>query len=267
MKPFELWKTSFRSLIAQKRFGLWILVYILAAEWFLITLARQGSWSDRGLFDLIADPLGWGGGTNHHMFILVAIPTLVLVLGRMVDFNQTAGLVLKFGSRFKTWHANVLSAIFLSALLACLILGVSLLVAGLMVGWENTWLKPSGTIGDVLADEGKLNAILPNLAGHRLILVILATKFLGFVMISSYILFLKNFIKNDGFILIILIAMAGLDYTGVLRFPVFAMSAVLTFRDWLEPATTVYHSLYLFIVSLVLYSVSGWLYERKDFLS
>ncbi|MBP3040956.1 hypothetical protein J9303_15820 [Bacillaceae bacterium Marseille-Q3522] len=67
--------------------------------------------------------------------------------------------------------------------------------------------------------------------------------------------------------MIILIGLAALDYTGVFRFPIFIRFAVLSIDNWLEPMLTVYRLIGLFVTSMVLYAVTGWLYERKEFLS
>ncbi|GAE48050.1 hypothetical protein [Mesobacillus boroniphilus] len=77
--------------------------------------------------------------------------------------------------------------------LAILILGISFLIGGMLVGWDNTWLSSKGTISILLDDEEKFQSIRENLSSTRIILTIFITKLLGFLMISMAVLFLKDF--------------------------------------------------------------------------
>ncbi len=63
--------------------------------------------------------------------------------------------------------------------------------------------------------------------------------------------------------MIILIALVGLDYTGVLHIPIFTMMATLSIQNWIDPLLTLYRSVYLLVLSLIFYAVAGWLYERR----
>jgi hypothetical protein len=267
MKRFNILRVSIAGLISLRKVWFWVGVYCLFALWFLLVVARKGEWSDRGIFDLIADVGGWQGGTNHHMFLLVAIPVIVTILTRLVEKLESAFYVLRFHSRFRIWQIQAVSAICLSFFLVILILGISFLIGGMLVGWDNTWLSSKGTISILLDDEEKFQSIRENLSSTRIILTIFITKLLGFLMISMAVLFLKIFIKNSAFIMIILIALVGLDYTGVLHIPIFTMMATLSIQNWIDPLLTLYRSVYLLVLSLIFYAVAGWLYERRDYLS
>lgn len=86
-------------------------------------------------------------------------------------------------------------------------------------------------------------------------------------MIAFLTLFLNQFIKSGAVIMMILIVLAGLDQTGLLSVPVFTWTATLSLKNWLDPMVTIYRVIYLVIISIVLYGVTGSLYKRKDFLS
>ncbi|PLR78601.1 hypothetical protein CU633_05070 [Bacillus sp. V3-13] len=267
MKPFNVFRTSIRELFSDKKIWLLASIYCLFTLFCLMLIARRGAWSDRGIFDLIADVWGNLGSTNHQMFIIVAIPVIVTLLTQLIEKNERALNVITFGSRFRTWHAHVISAICLSFILTFIIVAISFLVGGLLVGTTNTWLIPSGTISELLNNKEHFLSIVSNIATYNIVFTIFITKFLGFLMISFCVLFLKQFIRNAALIMIILIGLAGLDQTGVLPVQLFTWNATLSIHNWLEPTITFYRCIYLFVISLVLYGITGWLYERKDFLS
>ncbi|WP_175631829.1 hypothetical protein [Virgibacillus siamensis] len=201
------------------------------------------------------------------MFLIVAIPFIVIVLTRFVDESERSGFILALTSRFHIWHVQVVSAIMTSLMLTLFVLVVSFTGGGMLIGFENTWLQESGSIGQVVNDSEHFLMIVDNVETNRVVAVLFITKFLGFLMISFLVLFLKQFVKNGALIMIILVILAGIDYAALLPMRIFVGTAILTLRDWVEPSTTLFHCSYLLILSLVLYGVTGLIYQRKDFLS
>ncbi|MDC3414317.1 hypothetical protein NC797_14895 [Aquibacillus sp. 3ASR75-11] len=266
MKPYKIIRISIKELFTFKKIWLAIIVYCFVVLPSLMLIARNGAWSDRGIFDLIADVGGALGSTNHHMFYIVAIPIIVTIITQLIEKHEGALYVITFGSRFRAWHSHVTSVVCLSFILTFLILTISFLVGGLFVGMDNTWVHPSGTIGKLLNDREEFQSLVANVTTYKIVFSLFITKFLGFLMISFFALFLKQFIKSGALIMIILIGLAGLDQTGAF-IPIFTWRATLSINNWLDPIVTIYNSIYLLIVSLVLYAITGWLYERKDFLS
>ncbi len=254
-----------KSFAQHKKTLLYIAISTTILLWCLLILARQGEWSNRGIFDVVVDVGGINGSANHYMLIVVAIPVLVILLTHMVEQMENPISVLTYQSRFSIWHTQVVAAILLSLVFTIFIMAVSLLLGGVLVGWENTWLNPSGTVGEYLNNEEQYAAISTNLVTYKIIRTIFLTKFFGFLMISFSFLFLKQLLKNSAFVLIIMYAITGLDHLGVLPFFIYTMNATVSIADWLEPMKTIYHVIYLMVVSMVLYAITGWLYERKDF--
>jgi hypothetical protein len=233
----------------------------------LSLLAREGQWSHRGVYDLVANVSGITGSTNQNMFIFVGIPLIVTILTQLIEKNEQALYVMKFKSRFGTWHSQVVSAICLSLVLTCLIVGISIVIGGSLVGIRNTWLDSEGTISKVLQNKEGFSSILVHLSTLKIITTVFVSKFLGFLLISLFTLFLKYFIKSGALIMIIMIAIAGVDLTGILPVPIFTGAASLSLLNWLNPMTTLFHCIYLLIAAAVFYGITGMLYERKDFLS
>lgn len=248
---------------------IWLMgsTYCLIAITCLLIITRQGARLHRGIFDLMADLHGLMGSTNQLMFIVVGIPFIVTLVSHFFERNERGMSVVKLGSRFRTWHVHVISAICLSFILTCLILVISFLIGGCLVGLENTWLSRTGTVSKILHNKGDFQSVLTHLSTYKIILTLFITKLLGFMMISFLTLFFKQFIKSSALIMIIFIALAGIDQLSSLPIPFFTRMASLTIKNWLDPMITIYHSLYFFIVSLILYGLTGFLYERKDFLS
>lgn len=264
MKRSNIIKFGITGLFSLRNVWLYGGLYSLMVIYCLVFIAK-GIYH-QGTYDLISDISGSFGGANHHMFLFVAIPFIVTMMNQLLDKDERGVIVLKLGSRFRTWHSHVAAAIFLALLFTCLILIVSFISTGLLIGLQNTWLSDKGTISKTLHNKAHFQAIIGHLATWKIVLTLFYTKFLGCLMIAFLTLFLKRWIKNGAVIVILLIAIAGLDQSGLLPFPVFTWAAVLEFRNWINPMITLYHSLYMFIVCLVLYGVTGMLYERKDFL-
>lgn len=242
-------------------------LYCLLVLTFLLEIAKGAPGKDLGIFDLLANLHGLEGSTNLLMFILVGIPLIVILNVQFIERIEKGRFVLKSGNRFRLWHAQVISAVCISFLMTCIVLAISLLIGGMFVGWQNTWLSSSGTISKMLHNQAHFQAIVPHLATYKVISTLFVTKFLGFMMIAFFTLFLKRWIKNNALIMIVMIALTGIDRLGSLPVPFFTLTATLYIRDWISPMLTVYHCIYLFIVSLVLYGVTGVMYERKDFVS
>ncbi|MEK5390623.1 hypothetical protein NSQ59_09690 [Margalitia sp. FSL K6-0131] len=241
-------------------------VYCLLILTILTIIANEGP-SKKGIFDLIADIGGTKGSTNHLMIYTVAIPVIVTFFNQVTEKFESPLYVTTFGSRFRTWHAHVICAFLLSFILTCLIMLISFLIGGTLVGMNNTWLNYSGSIAQLLHNKETFQSIVPNVSVEHIIISLLVTKFLGFLMICFSVLFLKQLTNNSAIIMIILIGLAALDQTGVFRTPFYTLTTTLSIRNWLDPMITIYHCIYLFVITLLLYGTAGMLYERKDFLS
>ncbi|TCP29948.1 hypothetical protein EV207_10742 [Scopulibacillus darangshiensis] len=267
MKRSKMLNVSFSGLSLHKKVLVMASIYCLIAVTCLLFITKKGKGSNCGIFDLMADIGGLMGSTNQLMFLIVAIPLIVLVLIQCIEKSERGFSVVKMGSRFHTWNIHVILTIYLSFIMTSFLLVISFIIAGFFVGFENTWLSYKGTISKMIHNQEKFESIVAHLFTYKIILTIFITKFLGFLMISFLTLFLKQFVKNTALIIIILIVIAGLDGLGTLPFSFFSWAASLNIRNWINPMITVYHCIYLFIVSMVFYGVTGLLYERKDFLS
>lgn len=268
MKPFDVIRTAaLRGVLLKKVLGI-AAAYGLLSVIGLVLLADYGRGTAKlGIFDLVADLSGVHGATNQNMFIIFGIPIMVTVLTLIYDEHEKSLYVLKCRTRFCTWHAHVCVAIGISFLLACFVVAVSFMAGLCLVGPENTWARADGTIAQALRDRQLFQSISDHLAAYKIIWVIFISKFLGFLMIAFSTLFLKQFIKSGAVICILLLAIAGIDYVEWLPFPVFDRAASLSLIDWIRPLVTLYHGVYLLVVTLMLYAITGMIYERKDFLS
>lgn len=267
MKPSKVINTRILNLFSLKKVWLFIFVYSLIIITCFLVIAREGSWSPMGLYDIIANLDGIHGSTNQNMFLILAIPVIVTTITILVDKNEKSLLVIKYSSRFKVWHANVVSGIGFSFLFTCIILIISFLIGGLMVGFSNTWLSSSGTVSKAIHNKIHFQYILSNLATSKIIITLFLTKFFGCLMIVFLTLFLKQFIKKGVLIGIILIVLSviDLDLNELQYFHFFTMTASLSLPNWINPMLTVYHCVYQLILCLVLYGITGLLYKKKDF--
>ena len=230
MKPFKVIRTGKSNLFSLNKIWVFVFIYSLIFITCLLTIARNGSWSPRGLYDIIANLDGIHGSTNQNMFLLLAIPVIVTMITLLVEKNEKSLLVLKYQSRFKVWHANVVSGIGFTFLFTCLILILSFLIGGLMVRYSNTWLSPLGSVSKGLHNKIHFQSVLPNLATSKIIITLFLTKFLGCLMIVFLTLFLKQFIKKGVLIAILLIVLSviDLDLNSLLYFHFFTMTASLS---------------------------------------
>lgn len=267
MRQFSPIRYGLKSLTSIKIVWLLSITYIYISLYSLLLLTRKGEWSDFGFFDLLANISGITGSTNINMFIITGIPITFILIILLIERNERTIYTLKFKSRFQIWHTQVITAIWISLSMTVIIIALSSLISAYLVGIQNTWLSESGTIGKMVKDHEKFQSILENITSTRIIFWIFITKFLGFLFITMFVLLFKQLIRSNTVIVIILIALAGVDMTHLFPFPIFIGAASLTLIDWLHPSNLVYRCLYLMIVSLILYGIGGMLFERKDFLS
>lgn len=266
MKRSNIINIGIAGLFSLQKGWIYSTLYSIICIFCLLLISKEIDQSHRGIYDLIADVSGTYGSTNHNMFIFVAIPIIVMMINQLLDKEERCIVVHKLGSRFRTWNSHVTAAIILALLFTCFILIVSFISSGFLVGLQNTWLFDKGTISQILHNKAHFKAIVDHLATWKIVLTLFSSKFLGCLMIAFLTLFIKQWIKNGAIIVVFLIVLAGLDEISILPFHFFTRMAVLDIRNWLNPMITLYHSLYMFIVCLVLYGVTGMLYERKDFL-
>jgi len=267
MKRFNSIPIVIRQLYLIKKTWLLTIIYASIVLFALLLISKPIDESIKiGIFDLLADIGEATGSTNHFMLMFVAIPVTVTILTALIKNIESAKIVLSLGSRFQIYHALVISALAFSLIFTIFIFLFSFLCGGLLVGFENTWLMPEGKISSILRDSDKFQAIIPNLETYKVVLTLVITKFLSFIMLSFCILFLYQLVKNSSLVMIILLVLAGIDQTGVFRFPIFTRFGTVHIYNWIDPMTTVYHSIFLIALSLFLYVVTGWLYERKDFI-
>ncbi|MFC0190067.1 hypothetical protein ACFFJY_17360 [Fictibacillus aquaticus] len=267
MKPFKAVHLGIRGLLSFHRTWLLIVLYCIGIQTGLSFIAREGQWSNNGIYDLMANFSGINGSTNQNMFIAIAIPVIVTLISQLTDKHEKALYVLKLGSRSRTWSSLAASAICLSLILTLMILGFSYLVGILLRGPENTWLHSTGSISKVLNNKEAFQSITPHITTFNILSALFVTKFFGFLLISFLTLFLKFFLKSSAIIIILLVTLAGIDLCNVLPFPIFTRAASLALHNWINPMSIVFQSLYLLAVSFVLLVIIRQLYKRKDFLS
>ena len=267
MRQFSPIHYGLKSLASIKIVWLLGITYIYISLYSLLLLTRKGEWSDYGFFDLLANVSGITGSTNGNMFIITGIPMTYILIVLLIERNEHTIYTLKFKSRFQIWHSQVITAFSISLSMTVIIIALSSLISAHLVGTQNTWLLESGTISKIINNHEKFQSILGNITSMRIIVWIFITKFLGFWFITMLVLLLKQLIRSNAVIVILLIALAGLDMTHLIPYPVFTGAASLSLLDWLHPINLVYRCLYLVIISLILYGIGGLLYERKDFLS
>lgn len=268
MKPSKLSHVALNKFLnINKKVWLGWCLYCLFVIICLMLISVEGSNAKHGIFDLVAGLGGLFGSTNQLMFIAFGIPFVVIIEIQLMSNNERAFVVIKSGSRFRTWQSLALITMFLSFFLTLFILVVSLLFAGFLEGFQNSWLTNNGTISKLLNNKQIFKEVSPHLATYKVIITLFITKFLGFLTIAFLTIFFKQWMRNSAFIIIILIGLAAIDQLGILPFEFFTFAASLNYKDWLNPMLTIYHSFYFLILSLVLYGVTGLLYERKDFLS
>lgn len=268
MKPSKISHVALNEFLnINKKVWLGWCFYCLFVIICLMLISVEGSNAKHGIFDLIAGLGGLFGSTNQLMFIAFGIPFIVIMQIQFMTHNEREFVVIKSGSRFRTWQSLALITVYLSFFLTLFILAVSLLIGGLLEGFQNSWLSNNGTISKILNNKQYFNEVSPHLATYKVILTLFITKFLGFLTIAFLTLFFKQWVRNSAFIIIILIGLAAIDQLGILPFEFFTFAASLNYKDWLNPVLSIYHCFYFFILLLVLYGVTGLLYERKDFLS
>lgn len=266
MKPYKVINVALRDLFLFKKIWLFGCLYSLVIIYGLLQIAntRKGF---IGIYDLVADVSGLHGSTNQNMFMILGIPLILTFITLLTNRVEKSHFAILTGTRFRLWHVLAVSSIFLSFVLTCLVILISLFFGAAITGTQNTWISPQGTIAHFIHNQKHFGMIVSNVSTIKVLLTIFITKFLGFTMISFLALFLKHFIKQTALVLIILIGLAGLDLYGIDMIPVFTRIASLNLQDWINPWITIYHCVYMFIVCLVLYGVTGLLYERKEFLS
>lgn len=268
MRPSNMFRIAMRGLFSHRKAWAYGLLYVLTALFCLLLLAKAIDYPQQGIFDLLADIVGgvWGS-TNTNMFIFVAIPFIGIIINEWLERHESGAFVIKSKSRFRMWHMHVLAAVGISFLFTCLLLIFSFTVGGIFVGFENTWTNQQGTIGQMLNDPDQFQSVVPYLSSLKIVSVLFVTKFLGCLSISLLTLFIRQFLKSGVVTMMIIIVIAGIDTYFSLPFPIFTRAASLSFSDWVNPMSINYHVIYLVILSLVLYGVTGWLYGRKDFLA
>lgn len=269
MKRYNLFfKNVFKPFALIKNILLIACVYSSIILIGLLNNAKFGDGSSTiGIFDLIASLDGALGSTNHYMYMFLAIPIITIIFNQLIERNERSNYIISHRTRFRVFHAQVFVALMFSLILTLFTLIISFLIGSVIVGLVNTWVSDSGTISKTLSDSERFLTIIGNVTTGKILMTLFATKFLGFYMISSFVLFLRQFTKSTPVILIILLLLASIDHSGTVSISIFTWNGTLTIHNWIEPMITVYHSGYMIIVSLILYGITGWLYERKDFYS
>ena len=117
-----------------------------------------------------------------------------------------------------------------------------------------------------MKDPERFHSILHHLDSYKIIGTLLLTKFLGFLMVSFSVLFLRQFIKSGAAILITLVALAALDQTGLFHQPIYTLMASVTIRNWIEPMLTLFHlSTLLLFLYYYMELPAGFMSERTFF--
>ncbi|WP_026771587.1 hypothetical protein [Sediminibacillus sp. JSM 1682029] len=273
MKQSNVWTITRKGIASLGSRWFYVCIYFLVIIMGLIFSVfysfgsrEEGLMEKAGVMDLVVFLNQTSGTTNHSMLTFLAIPLIVSIVHLLVQYQERSNVVLKIGSRFTLWQTHAVFAVIVSFVLTVCLLIVSYVLSGLIVGFDNTWITKDSILYELLGDKQLFSSVVPYVSTGRVLTVVFVTKFLSFLLIFFLALFLKRFIKNIAIIFIVLIAMSGLDRTGMVPFEFFTFFASLSLEDWLHPVHIYYKCFYLFVLSLFLYGITGVVYEKKDFL-
>lgn len=265
MRLYNMVSISMKNIYAMKGLILIGGIYAIIIIYNLEVVAKTTVPVQKGIFDVIAPLNSPTGGVNQYMFMFIAIPFLVTVLTQIMERNEQSLYVVKYNSRFYVWHVHVVTALLLSLFFTLFVLGSSYLIGTFLVSSENTWIYTSGWLSESIDNPELFQMVIPHVSSSKILTTLFVNVFLGALLISLSTLFLKQWIKSGAIIFVIIFSLAALDRTNLFLFPFFTKSISLNIENWIQPMTTVYHCGYVILISLVMYSVTGWLYERKDF--
>ncbi|QTM98935.1 hypothetical protein ERJ70_06235 [Sediminibacillus dalangtanensis] len=273
MKQSNVWTITRKGIASLGSRWFYVLIYFLLiilgltfSVFYNSVSSEEGLMEKVGVLDLVVFLDKTSGTTNHSMLTFLAIPLIVSIVHLLVQYQERSNVILKIGSRFTLWQTHAAFAFIVSFVLTVCLLIVSYVLSGLIVGFDNTWITKDSILYELLGDKQLFPSVVPYVSTGRVLTIVFVTKFLSFLLIFFLALFLKRFIKNIAIIFIILLAMSGLDRTGMVPFEFFTFFASLSLEDWLHPVHIYYKCFYLFVLSLFLYGITGLLYEKKDFL-
>jgi hypothetical protein len=243
-------------------------IYITFIVYGLMIISYDPTWKLFGIYDYIANLTNnLVGSTNGMMFIIIGIPFLVTVLHTLSNFLEQNSVVLKLNSRFRIWQMHAFSAMLISLLLSCFLLIISLLIGwGLSGSFENTWKNIEGVLYQLLPEKELYSQTLPNIETAKILFIIFITKFLAFLQVSFLFLLIKIWLKNSAFIMIILIGLAIINLVLCPNLYIFVHPGTLTLWDWVYPSLVIRKCIFLSISTIILYGLTGLLYEKKDFI-
>lgn len=262
MNLFRNLKIEFKN---KKIYFLLSFIFILFYQ--LCIFFQLKSWKYKSIIDILSPLNGSSGLTGKFAFVLYISPILFCgICLYMINFEND-NFIIKMKDRKTLFKNHILYVTVLSLILSIILILTGYFIGALHAhGFENFWPKNDPLYKLHKYKNIDVYKLLKTIPLYIVILKILILKFLGFSIVGTLTIILKNFINNKATLALTILILPGIDFY-FLNGQILLLKFCPNIETWINQSYFIATILYLILIFISLYLIGNEIYKNKDFLS
>jgi len=217
------------------------------------------------VFDMLCDVNKGLGIIGVSRYIFPIIPTFIIILIIIIDFDKNYQFLLRYNSRKNIWKKQFMSVIITTLTYSILTVLGGYLISGILLGsFYNKWINSEGMIYKLLAYPNNWSEISSKFITYKILLFVFISNFLGLCVIGELVCIGKIFFKNQYIFLLAIISLFASRLFG--KFSIILNQMTNNLSNFIFPITIIKNYIYLSILILIFYILGNYVVEKYDII-
>lgn len=174
----------------------------------VVSAKRDGG---NSLFDYVVN-LRFGGTASDFVLLMGVFPLISIIIPVLIDQMEKEMFVLRIWDKKRVFKNHFIFSIIISVFFIIWMVASGVISSFIINGHiNNLWQTREGTVYFLLEKKEIFEMYIPYFVSWKVWLYIIASRFLGILFMSLFILLLKTIIKKNTFIFFLALFLFGVD--------------------------------------------------------
>ena len=228
----------------------------------VVSAKRDGG---NSLFDYIVG-LRFGGTASTFVLLIGVFPLIAMILPMLVDQMEQEMFILRIQDKKKLLKNHIVFSAVISIFITIWMVASGVISSFIINGHiNNLWQTREGTVYFLLEKKEIFEMYIPYFVSWKVWLYIIASRFLGILFMSLFILLLKTIIKKNTFIFFLALFLFGVDGLLPNDFSFFLGRMQITLDTWVSVEEKLFNVIYFLLGITICWYICFKRYEKKEF--
>ncbi|MEK4974927.1 hypothetical protein NSQ89_21620 [Niallia sp. FSL R7-0648] len=228
----------------------------------VVSAKRDGG---NSLFDYVVN-LRFGGTASDFVLLMGVFPLISIIIPVLIDQMEKEMFVLRIWDKKRVFKNHFIFSIIISVFFIIWMVASGVISSFIINGHiNNLWQTREGTVYFLLEKKEIFEMYIPYFVSWKVWLYIIASRFLGILFMSLFILLLKTIIKKNTFIFFLALFLFGVDGLLPNDFSFFLGRMQITLDTWVSVEEKLFNVIYFLLGITICWYICFKRYEKKEF--